>query len=401
MRILGLSEHYKESQGGTSCYVRNICREFAKKGHEVFLISEPDVNESFSSKTWQQTDGYWRRNIIPDKGFYSQTRVGRKLLAWSVKDQIKRIIDDLRPDVIHIMYGMMIANLLSSLPKASTRLWTINNIPPQEYAFCHFQSIPLLHNIMESGYFALAHWYHTKNIKKKNYDRVIYISNRTRDSAVMAGIPEKNGVVIPMGIDPDVFSPMTQTDRHDAANAFPLILSVAGIISHKGQLNIIEAMPAILAEFPRAHYINLGKIRDVQYSRKIQSRIRELNLESHASLLGHVPFADLLRYYRTCDVYVQPSYQEGFCISLLQAISCGKPVIGTLAGAIPELIQGASAGLLIQHNNPKEIASSVIELIHHPINISPQGQHIYVAMNYWSAIAQRTIALYQEIMSSK
>jgi glycosyltransferase involved in cell wall biosynthesis len=399
MRIVALSEHYKEARGGTSCYVRHLCRELAAAGHEVFLISEPDAGESFPTTAWTPTDGYRRRNLIPDSGFHASTRLGRMRLARSVREPIRRIVDDLRPDVVHLQSGMLIAGVLSAFPRTPVRLWTINNIPPREYPFPHFESLPFLHEAMRKAWFSLIRRRHVRGIKRAASDRIIYISAATRDEAAAAGIPTENSVVIPMGIDPGEFFPAPPEAR--PPGDFPLILSVAGVIAHKGQMDVVEAMPAIRAALPGARYVNVGPVRDASYFRRVQDRTRALGLEACVRFRGYVPRADLLRAYRACDVYVQPSREEGFCIALLQAIACGKPVVGTRAGAMPEMIEGAAAGLILGGGDPAALAAAVVRLVRTPPAGRPEDRHAFVAANFsWSATARKTIALYGDILAS-
>ena len=59
MRILALSQHYREENGGTAVYTRSLCRAIAAEGHSVYLVTEQDDKSFAGSVNWEKTDGYW------------------------------------------------------------------------------------------------------------------------------------------------------------------------------------------------------------------------------------------------------------------------------------------------------------------------------------------------------
>jgi len=120
-------------------------------------------------------------------------------------------------------------------------------------------------------------------------------------------------------------------------------------------------------------------------------------LDQHCEFKAHVDIDQMVRFYNACDIYVQPSHQEGFCMAMLEAISCGRPVVGTRVGAIPEMIDGSGAGVLISPNQPEELSQAIIRLAEGGGARDPRAQHSYVVQNYsWSVVAEKTISLYRD-----
>jgi glycosyltransferase involved in cell wall biosynthesis len=311
---------------------------------------------------------------------------------------LKQELSELRPDVVHVLYGMTLAHILADVPETYIRVWSIMNVPPQEYSFNRFAGVPLVNEFLKRSYFFLAGLIHSRSLREIPYDRLVCISNQVRELALAVGVAPEQTVAIPVGIDPDVFVPTTldRKTKESLGGGAPLILCVAGVVPHKGQLDMVEAMPTIAHYWPGARYVNIGAIRDRHYYAQVKSRTRELEVEDRCLFLGHVPFKDLLLYYNACDIYVQPSRQEGFCMAALQAISCGKTIVGTPVGAMAEFIQESQAGVLVPCESPMEIADAVVRLLGSPISVDPYSQHSYVAQNYsWQAVAQKIVALYQ------
>ena len=75
---------------------------------------------------------------------------------------------------------------------------------------------------------------------------------------------------------------------------------------------------------------------------EIQEKIHRQNLESEVFMPGYIPEEDIPMLYRGSDLFVFPSFYEGFGIPLLQAMACGVPILAARAGAIPEVVRNAA-----------------------------------------------------------
>ena len=97
------------------------------------------------------------------------------------------------------------------------------------------------------------------------------------------------------------------------------------------------------------------------YYNKLKAMIKKLNLKC-THLMGWIPKEDLITLYAAADFYVFPSrWGEPFGMVAIEAMSCKTPVIGTNAGAIPEVI--SQSGILVNPNKPIEIANAVLDNI--------------------------------------
>jgi len=93
------------------------------------------------------------------------------------------------------------------------------------------------------------------------------------------------------------------------------------------------------------------------YYNKIKALIKKLKLKC-THLIGWIPKDDLITLYAAADLYVFPSrWGEPFGMVAVEAMSCKTPIVGTKAGAIPEVI--SKTGILVNPNKPKEIAEAI------------------------------------------
>jgi glycosyltransferase involved in cell wall biosynthesis len=75
------------------------------------------------------------------------------------------------------------------------------------------------------------------------------------------------------------------------------------------------------------------------------------------------PKSDPIAFYQSLDVYLNTSHHEGIPLSILEAMSCGKPVVAPRAGGIPEIISSGRDGLLVDGRSPRIYADACLELI--------------------------------------
>jgi glycosyltransferase involved in cell wall biosynthesis len=156
-----------------------------------------------------------------------------------------------------------------------------------------------------------------------------------------------------------VFSSIDPLDRVQ-------ILTAGGFVPHKNQHTALEAAHLLKEKGRSFTWHMVGPIRHKGYYQFLQQRLQEYDLQDQVYLEGEVPFSRLQDLYRDSNLYVQPSLEEGFCMTALDAAKYGLPIIGTPAGAIPEIIQ-MSGGILTESQ-----ASSLAEAIHHWMQIAPQ-----------------------------
>ena len=96
------------------------------------------------------------------------------------------------------------------------------------------------------------------------------------------------------------------------------------------------------------------------YYKSIFEKIEELKLEKDVILLGYVPDEDLPSLYNAAHMFVYPSYYEGFGLPVLEAMSCGCPVITSNTSALPELV--GNAGILIDPTQTEELEHAILRL---------------------------------------
>jgi glycosyltransferase involved in cell wall biosynthesis len=120
----------------------------------------------------------------------------------------------------------------------------------------------------------------------------------------------------------------------------PQLLYVGRLLREKGVLDLVEAMPSVL-ERARCRLVIVG---DGGVERALRDRIHDLGLAESVSLAGYLEGDALLRAYADADVFVLPSWSEGFPTVLAEAMDAGLPIVTTrIQGAVDYLIEGEHA----------------------------------------------------------
>lgn len=142
----------------------------------------------------------------------------------------------------------------------------------------------------------------------------------------------------------------------------PVALFVGRLIQEKGIFDLLEALALVRPKTP-AHLVLAGGGPEEEDFLK---RARELGVESHVTLAGYLGAEALAAAYQAADLFVLPSWSEGFPTVLTEAMHAGKPVVTTrIRGAVDHLQDGVHARF-VEPRAPKELAAAIVEVLQSP-----------------------------------
>jgi glycosyltransferase involved in cell wall biosynthesis len=93
----------------------------------------------------------------------------------------------------------------------------------------------------------------------------------------------------------------------------------------------------------------------------LERQIKDHRLEKHVFLTGFRP--DILSVHKAFDIFVMSSVTEGLGTSLLDAMACGKPIVATTAGGMPEVVVDGRTGLLVPPRDHEAMADAIVRLL--------------------------------------
>ena len=201
---------------------------------------------------------------------------------------------------------------------------------------------------------------------------VIANSRHSRDILVQKwGLLQNKVTVMHPGVDTSQFTqapPNPEVRQRLGWSNRRVILTVGALQKRKGQDMMIRALPAIRARCPDVLYAMVGEGWERAY---LETLVAEHQVGDLVQFRGAPSDAELIECYQQCDLFVLANRQvgwdfEGFGIVLLEAQSCGKPVIAGSSGGTWETIIPSVTGLLVSCETPEPIVDAVCGLLDDP-----------------------------------
>lgn len=205
---------------------------------------------------------------------------------------------------------------------------------------------------------------------------MIFLSeeNKKKFKLIMGFVPKRNHI-IPPGIDVEHFSPQVM---REIKPPFRLI-TVGRLIEVKGIQDLLRAL-SILADNIEVVCLIIG---DGPYRGSLEKMVADYSLKETVVFKGNVSPEQVVNFLREAHIYVLPSYSEGLPQSLLEAMACGLPCIGTDIG-LP--IEYGKTGLLVPPADPKAMADAILCLSSAPSLMATLGRNAreYAVSNHSS-----------------
>ena len=197
-------------------------------------------------------------------------------------------------------------------------------------------------------------------------DKIFVASRYVYQEALKTGCSSKRLIYIANGVDVKRFNPNMDDSiikkKHNIVNR-QVIFSLRWHEPKNGIEYLIKAVPFVIREIPNAIFIIGGSGILRKHHEKLAKKLR---VNQHVLFVGHIPAEELSLYYAACDVFVIPSIVEAFGLVTVEAMACGKPVVGTNVGGIPDTIEDGVNGFLVEPRNPREIADKIVTLLQDP-----------------------------------
>ncbi len=233
--------------------------------------------------------------------------------------------------------------------------------------------------------------------------KVVTVSEYVRQYLIKEGVPARNVIAIPTGVDNSAFDPGQATsalrEELGLGQDTPLIGTIAILRYRKGHHILLEAIPRVIREIPKAVFVFAG---DGPQEENIRSRIQSLGLSDNVVMLGlRKDIPDILK---SLDLFVLPTLQEALGTSFLEAMAMGKPVIGTAVGGVVEVIQDGLNGYLVQPDNPPQLAEAILKVLldkEGAARMGREGREIALQKYTVERMQQGMYALYASLLGER
>jgi glycosyltransferase involved in cell wall biosynthesis len=241
----------------------------------------------------------------------------------------------------------------------------------------------------------------------KKSDMVLANSTWTAQQIIhYGGEPAKVQVVFLGGNAAPSFKVTQQPSKVCVAHARSphlTLLSVSNLHRSKGNAYVLRALRALLDMGYSLKYIIVG---EGPYRSHLEELVKELKLEAHISFEGYKAHAEVWPYFAACDIFVLPSWIEGFGIVYIEALGLGKAAIGCQGTAGPEDIKRLCPECieLVKPQDVDSLVEALKALIDDPqkrTRMGALGKEL-VRQNFtWQRNAEKTMQIYRRVIARK
>lgn len=316
------------------------------------------------------------------------------LFAFSLRNPFKMVryyltsIGHARPDLIHCLFAFPYATVAQRAAKA----WSTPYLVGAQGTF---------------GVRPLLHW-PDRWFLRSAYDnaaRIIVPSQFTAEK-----IRQFSGTVTPItvlhnAVDLERFQ--RRVDSEAIRRLYGdkrMILSVGGLKARKGFDIMLRAFKLVKQEIEDVVYVIVGDGEGGPSLKDLAASLELCDVYFEGVKRGD----ELVAYFQACDVYAHTpriaDWQfEGFGIVYLEASACGKPVVGSCSGGVPDAVQDRITGLLVPEDDPQATAEALIAVLTDRSLASRLGQAglEYARQHDWSHYMDKMIDIYQSLIDGE
>lgn len=221
-------------------------------------------------------------------------------------------------------------------------------------------------------------------------DKVISLDSDEARRVLSLGVHPSKSIVIPNGVDVDVFQP-----RHLPA-AENAILWAGRFVEEKGVKYLLEAVRLISKRMPSISLslVGYGPLED-----RLKSYAQQLNISKNVAFRGPADQRTLASLMNECALFVLPNLSVGLSSVMLEAMACAKPFVATDGIALKDAIGGA--GMFVPPRDSRSLAEAIICLLSDEALRTKLGQRarsIAVEKYSWRTVAQAHTDLFQHLI---
>jgi len=294
---------------------------------------------------------------------------------------LDKVVEEIQPDIIHIN------NLPFFTTYQSIRLAKKMGIPNIVHVHGVMGKSNKILNVAQIFYIYTFGRYIFRNATS-----VICLTNSDAKEIHRFGCPFEKIRIIPNGVDVEKFRPHEEVIDD-------LIFWGGRFVPQKGLEYMIRALDIVVKKKSSVKLMMTG---DGPLFVKMYNLSRQLRLEKNTVFKGCVPYSEISRLIGNASIYVLPSLKEGMPYALLEAMACGKPVVGSDIPGINDVITHGENGILVPPRNPEALADAIMLLLEDKSLRRKLGQNarqLMVEKYSWNTISEKIEKVYKEALN--
>ncbi len=210
--------------------------------------------------------------------------------------------------------------------------------------------------------------------------------------------------VILHGVDTARYHPPKNRDAEFQISGLPgkYAIGCFGRVRHqKGTDVFIEAVSRVLPRYPDFSAVVVGAVDDAAFEAELKARVAQAGIADRVRFLGERPIDEVPLWFRRTLIYAFTSRNEGFGLTMLEAMASGNALVAARAGAAEAVVTGGQIALLVPAGDAAALATALETLMRDPARAAAMGERArdYVASHFSvEAEAEKIAAVYQRVL---
>ncbi len=350
---------------GNEVYIRNLLQEFARLDSDsefIAYVAKPGAEA--------QVPARFRKSRVSENPF---RRLGLDL-PWQLRRD--------RPDLLHVQYT---GPVWSPVPLVAS-VHDVSFLEHPQY-FTRFRAAQLRCTVKRTVHAA------ARVLTPSEFSRRAILEHYDLD--------ERKVVVVPNAVS-SAFRPVEREVAGAAlAEKFglrgPFVLTIGDLQPRKNHLGLLRAFEEVLRVHRHLPHCLVFVGKETWYSKELHRAVARSAVGDRVHFTGFVEDSDLLYFYGACDLFVFPSFYEGFGLPILEAMACGRAVACSSLTAMPEVADAAA--IFFDPHSTSGMARAIGDVLLDPeLRGRLERLGAYRATLFsWERAAQRTLNVYYEV----
>ncbi len=378
MKIVISTDVYYPMINGVAVFSRNLAAGLKKRGHQVMVLA-PSLTGKFGVEK-DEDFGYTvvrlkskRMYLYPDqieKVPKEKKMLGVKVpqlvyknglhVSYNPYSDIKRVLDDFQPDIIHNQTpGPLALAVFRYAKKRNIPIVSTDHAYPDNLT----QQVKLP-ELAKKPINAAMNAYFLSFLRRSEYATI------PTEQAITDLLPKRrHSFKVPIeaisnGIDLSRFAKGRANadiyEKYNIPRNVPIVLYVGRVDPEKSLDVLMHAFVDVLQKVPKAHLVVVG---DGTARQKLEKIAAKEGITSHAHFLGRIIGDDLPQVYCTGTVFAITSKTETQSIVIMEAMASGLPVVTVKAGAVPELVKHGKNGYIYDPDDKDSVARGIAHIL--------------------------------------
>jgi len=235
----------------------------------------------------------------------------------------------------------------------------------------------------------------------KEADKIIVVSNATRNYVLSLGAAPAKIEVLHNGVDLDRFKPLSGVKEEmrkklGISEDSRVVLTVRRLVYKNGIDTLLDSAEIAVKKNPKLVFVVVGKGPDFE---EVKEKIAQLGMQRNFRLTGFVSDEDLPFYYNVADLFALPSKSgEGLPLVALEAMACGLPLVATNVGGTSE-VMSEKYGKLVPPNSPVSLAEAILDFSRKDVSTLKKDLRTMIEQRYsWDKNVEKLVEIYEELI---